>query len=70
MLKKAIKFKLKAMVTVGALVWSYALGKKIGDAIEADTTIDEEQKPIITVVSCSLAGYITGLIARYIVKRI
>ena len=66
MMKKMVK----AMVVVGALVWSYAVGKRIERLVQEDNDIDELNKPIIMMISCSISGFITGLIARYIVKRL
>lgn len=60
----------KAAVVTGALVLSYAMGDRIGRVVEEDDSIDAEDKPVVTVVSCTLSGYTIGLIARHIVKKI
>ena len=65
-----MKKMVKAMVVVGALVWSHAVGKRIERLVQEDNDFDELSKPIIITISCSISGFITGLIARYIVKRL
>lgn len=69
MTNKVLKGIAKATVVTGALALSYALGERIGKVVENDDSIDDAQKPVVTVVSCTIAGYGIGLIARHIVKN-
>ena len=69
MTNKVVKGIAKVAVVTGALALSYAMGDKIGRIVQEDDTIKAEDKPLVTVVSCTLSGYGIGLIARHIVKK-
>lgn len=65
-----MKKLLKTTIFIGSVLFAHELGKHIEGFIQRDNSIDEIDKPVYTFVSCSVAGTLIGLIARYITKRI